>query len=276
MIKRILSVALAALLTATSVFAAGSNAYIDTITATSTAGSVTFATTANNAPRAVTVRNDGNVVVYVDFGRTAVADSTTALPVAACESLTVTFNSGKPLYASVITSSGSASVRVIGAFDSTPVQVVRPGLALAYDVVSSAACAGNVSAVQTVNGASFLPFVESEQITLATGALVTDSTANLLRADSLIEAVVCRQTTAITTSTLWGLSDPTTANRFAAGIAIATPTIVGLIQNYGGTAAAGPVQAAAAKLRITVTGANPGAGVVRCSVFGRQAVVPAS
>lgn len=54
-------------------------------------------------------------------------------------------------------------------------------------------------------------------------------------------------------------------------------TQVGLAQMFGvvTTTAAGPTQAANAKLRITLN-ANPGAGALRCSVFGRTAVVPSS
>lgn len=130
----------------------------------------------------------------------------------------------------------------------------------------------------TANGASWTEYVDSESITLATGAAVTDSTGNLLHANSIIDAVACKQTTAITTSTNWGISDPTTANRFAPATAIATLTLVGLDHHdpQGAAAANGPKQIAAAKLRITVTGSNPGAGVVRCSVFGRTIVAPTS
>lgn len=274
MLKRILSVALAALLSTTA-FAAGSNSVIDTVAVTSTASSTTLSATAEGAPRAVTIRNDGQVTVYVDFGRVAVADSTTALPVAACESLTVTFNSGKPKTASSITASGSSSIRIVGAFDAAGTSPVQAKDAIDY--ADMPACATLLaSGTSTVNGASHIRYVDSELITLDTGALVTDSSANLLRANSIIDAATCRQVTAITVSTNWGISDPTTANRFAAATAIATTTLVGHLQNFGGSAAAGPVQAAAAKLRITVTGANAGAGVVRCSVFGRTTVAPAN
>lgn len=130
----------------------------------------------------------------------------------------------------------------------------------------------------SANGALFTISAMSESITLSTVALTTDSTANLLPANSIILGVTALQTTAITTSTNWGLSDPTTANRFAAATAIATPSLVGLVHWSGAstTLAAGPSQAAAAKLRITVTVSNPGAGVVRATVWALTFGAPTS
>lgn len=131
----------------------------------------------------------------------------------------------------------------------------------------------------TANGASMAAFVSSEAITLSTSGATTDSSANLLPADSIIDAVVCRVTTTITTATDWGISDPTTTLRFSAvnSTMTAGATIVGLKHMFGNvtTTAAGPTQAAAAKLRITTTG-TPGAGAVRCTVFGRTFIAPTS
>lgn len=118
----------------------------------------------------------------------------------------------------------------------------------------------------------------SESITLSTSGLTTDSSANLLPANSIIEAVVARVTTTITTTTNWALGDATTAARFAAANStlVSGTTSVGLAHQQGGisTDATGPVQTAAAKLRITCTGSNPGAGVIRVTVFYRQFVAP--
>lgn len=242
------------------------------------ANSVVTPTASFGKPTSVTVANDGATTIYLDLDRVAVAASTTAIQIKACEAVTLNLDSNNTFTTlGLITASGTSTAQVTvgylqGTFpQSTPtadriVRFANPG------------CVLNSGVGPTANGASWLPYVDTESITLSTVALVTDSSANLLHANSIIDAVVCRQTTAITVSTLWGLSDPTTANRFAAGIAIATPTIVGLFQWHpdGAAAANGPVQVAAAKLRITVTGANAGAGVVRCSVFGRTAVVPAS
>lgn len=280
MLKRILSVALLALLAISpvTVFAAGANGVVDTVAVTSTAATATLSSTADGAPQAVTIRNDGSTLIYVDFGRTAVADSTTALPVAACESLTVSFNTGRPLYASLITASGSSSARVIGAYKAAGAPVVQPKDAIAYE--DRPACATlSASGFVTANGASFLPVVNSELLTLSTSGATTDTTADLLPANAIIDAAVCRVTTTITTATDWGISDPTTPLRFSAVSATMTAgtTIVGLKHVFGvvSTTATGPTQAAAAKLRITTTG-TPGAGAVRCSVFARVATAPAS
>jgi hypothetical protein len=119
----------------------------------------------------------------------------------------------------------------------------------------------------------------TESITLSTSGSTTDSVANLLPANSIIEAVVARVTTAITTATDWKLGDGTTAARFTSANATMTAgaTDIGLNHQKGGvsTDATGPVQAAAAKLRITTTG-TPGAGVIRVTVFYRQFVAPTS
>jgi lysophospholipase L1-like esterase len=53
----------------------------------------------------------------------------------------------------------------------------------------------------------------SEEITLATGATTTDSSANLLPAGALILSVTARVTTTITTAANWKVGDATTANR---------------------------------------------------------------
>jgi hypothetical protein len=132
--------------------------------------------------------------------------------------------------------------------------------------------------VQTANASTWKSGVSSELITLSTGGATTDSTANLLPANSLIDAVNCRVTTTITTATDWALGDATVAARFAAANATMTAgaTSVGIAQwNTANANNAGPVQGSAAKLRITTTG-TPGAGAVRCSVFYRTPVAPTS
>jgi hypothetical protein len=121
--------------------------------------------------------------------------------------------------------------------------------------------------------------VNSELITLATGAATTDSSANLLPANSIIQAVACRITTTITTAANWSLGDATTSTRFAAANSTLTvnTTSVGLKHMQGSVAsdAAGPVQTAAAKLRITLN-ANPGAGALRCEVHYVSFTAPTS
>lgn len=119
----------------------------------------------------------------------------------------------------------------------------------------------------------------SEEITLDTGGATTDSSANLLPANAVIVAVVARVTQTITTATDWSLGDATTAARFAAANSTLTAgtTSVGLAHLQGGvsTDATGPVQTAAAKLRVTCTG-TPGAGKVRVTVFYLVSVAPTS
>lgn len=128
----------------------------------------------------------------------------------------------------------------------------------------------------TANGAQWVQGQLSESITLSTSSATTDSVANLLPANSIIESVVARVTTTITTATDWKLGDATTSGRFSAvnSSMTAGTTQVGLVHiDQSGTA--GPRQTSAAKLRITTTG-TPGAGVVRVTVFYRQFVPPTS
>ena len=79
----------------------------------------------------------------------------------------------------------------------------------AFAVVSSTFTAG-------ANGQGFAAFHNTELMTLSTGGLTTDSSANLLPANSLIMMVTGYVQTTITTTTSWGLGDSSTANRFTA------------------------------------------------------------
>ena len=136
-----------------------------------------------------------------------------------------------------------------------------------------------VSIAKTANAAEWIHGSISELLTLSTAGTTTDTTANLLPANSIIEAVVARVTTTITTATSWQLGDPTTAGRFtnANSTMTAGTTDIGLKHQQGSVAtdAAGPVQTAAAKVRVTTVG-TPGAGAVRITVFYRQFVAPTS
>lgn len=127
------------------------------------------------------------------------------------------------------------------------------------------------------NGASVIHGSVSELITLSTSGTTTDSSANLLPANSIIKAVVARITTTITTATDWKLGDAATAARFTSANATLTSgtSDVGLNHMKGGVAsdAAGPTQAAAAKVRITTTG-TPGAGAIRVTVFYETYTAP--
>lgn len=246
----------------------------------SSVNSVVTPTAANGKPKSITVTNDGATTIYLDFDRVAVAASLTAIKIKPCEGVQVNLDQYPSPFAvttlGLITSSGTSTAQVTAHYmTGTSPQVTSVANRLVRFV--NPGCTTDTG-LTTTNGASFLPYADSELITLSTVGLTTDSTANLLHANSIIDAVVCHQVVAITTSTAWGISDTVTANRFSAATVIATADIVGLAHMFGvvSTTAAGPTQAAAAKLRITATVANPGAGQVRCTVFGRQATVPAS
>lgn len=131
--------------------------------------------------------------------------------------------------------------------------------------------------IETANGAKWIRASISEEITLSTVGLTTDSTADLLPANSYIEAVEARVTVTITTTTDWKLGDATIAGRFSA----AETTLTAGTTKHGSVhidqaGTSGPRQTAAAKLRVTCTGANPGAGKIRVVVFYRQFVPPTS
>lgn len=136
------------------------------------------------------------------------------------------------------------------------------------------------SSLYTANGGVWTQGHISELITLNTAGLTTDSVADLLPANSIIEAIVYRITTTITTTTDFALGDPTTSSRFTSPSAVLAAGTTGTgLNHWSGaitTLAAGPSQAAAAKLRITCTGANPGAGVMRVTVFYRTFTPPTS
>lgn len=128
------------------------------------------------------------------------------------------------------------------------------------------------------NGATWTSGSTTELVTLNTGAAFTDTTADL-PANSIIDAVVARITTTITTAANWSLGVSGTTTRFSAASSTLTAgtTVVGL-QHWQGsvtTDAAGPVQTAAAKVRITLN-ANPGAGAIRLTWFYRTATAPTS
>jgi hypothetical protein len=141
--------------------------------------------------------------------------------------------------------------------------------------VSSNVTLGSVTEL-TANGATWKQGQNSENLTLSTSATTTDTAGNLLPANSIIESVVARVTTTITTATDWKLGDATTAGRFstANSTLVAGTTQVGTVQ-ADQTGAPGPRQVAAAKVRVTTTG-TPGAGAIRITVFYRQFVPPTS
>jgi len=121
--------------------------------------------------------------------------------------------------------------------------------------------------VKSASGGSWEMGQTEETITLATDAAYTDSTANMLPANAIIYGVGCVVVTEITTAANWSAGDATTAARFFAAQTTLTQgfQVLGLAHHQGGisTDATGPVQTAAAKLRITLN-TTPGAGVVKC------------
>lgn len=132
---------------------------------------------------------------------------------------------------------------------------------------------------ESANGASWTQGQVSELVTIA-AAGTTDTTIDL-PADSVIEAVVVRVTTVIPTATTFSVGDPTTAARFKSGISTAANTTAVCIDHWSGavaTLAAGPSQASAAKVRLTMAGGTPAAntGRVRVTIFYRQFVAPTS
>lgn len=118
-----------------------------------------------------------------------------------------------------------------------------------------------------INGGYWQSSSISELLTLSIAGTTTDTTANLLPANAVIQGVIARVTTTITTATNWSLGDATIATRFSAANSTMTAgtTQVGT-KMADQTGTSGPIQTAAAKLRVTTTG-TPGAGVIRITVF---------
>lgn len=126
------------------------------------------------------------------------------------------------------------------------------------------------------NGAYVERGAVSELITIAAAAS-TDSAANMLPAHATIEYVTARVVTAIPTATTFSIGDAATPTRFATGVSVAATTTAVGMTHIDQTGAAGPIQTAAAKIRITPDGAPAAAtGQVRVTVFYRLAVAGTS
>lgn len=131
------------------------------------------------------------------------------------------------------------------------------------------------------SGSSWQEGVSTEILTLSTGGLTTDTTANLLPSNSEIMGVVVRIQTTITTTTNWAVGDATTSDHFCSPNATLTSGTTAVCLNhrdagYATTSAKGAVNTSAQKVRITCTGANPGAGSIKIFVYWRQWIPPAS
>ncbi len=112
--------------------------------------------------------------------------------------------------------------------------------------------------------------------TLATGATTTDTGLNCLPANSVIDAVVYRITTTITTAANFTIGDATIAARFCgtqSTLTAGTTGICFLQEDQTGTS--GPRQTSAAAVRVT-TNANPGAGAIRLIVYYHTWTAPTS
>ncbi len=179
---------------------------------------------------------------------------------------------------SLWTSYGGTTAMITGAYGTTAVQISdqRSGIEVWYQWNGSAfAAVSGGATLSGANGQSFALFTSTELLTLSTSGTTTDTSANLLPANSIIMAVTGTVTTTITTATDWKLGDPTTAGRFSAADSTMTAaenvpkTSFPPVQIGTGVASAttGVYQAAAAKVRVTTTG-TPGAGAIRITVYG--------
>lgn len=173
----------------------------------------------------------------------------------------------------------SGPTMTLGSTGNVGVQNPAPAYTTDIGQASSAGATLNVNgAVQSTsaNGAQWISGQSSELLVLNTGGTTTDTSANLLPANSIIRSVVVRVTAAITTATAFSVGDATIAARFLAtgtGLTIGS-TGVGLA-HVDQTGTSGPRQTAAAKVRVTTTG-TPSAGTVRITVFYEQFVAPTS
>lgn len=112
--------------------------------------------------------------------------------------------------------------------------------------------------------------------TLNTGAATTDTGNTCLPANAVIDAVVYRITTTITTSASFTIGDATTAARFCSTQSTLTSGTTGVcFVQADQTGAPGPRQASAAKVRVTLN-ANPGAGAIRLIVYYHTWTAPTS
>lgn len=112
--------------------------------------------------------------------------------------------------------------------------------------------------------------------TLSTGGTTTDTGQNCLPANSVIDAVVYRITTTITTAASFTIGDSTTAARFCASQSTLTAGTTGVCMVQWTSATAGTMgQASAASVRVT-TNANPGAGAIRLIVYYHTWTPPTS
>lgn len=108
---------------------------------------------------------------------------------------------------------------------------------------------------------------QTEYLTLSTIGATTDTTANLLPANSIIKAIDVQIVTGISTATAFSVGDATTAARFlATGCGLTAGTKCIGLASVDQTGAAGPKQLADAKVRVTTTGTASG-GTMNITTF---------
>lgn len=182
---------------------------------------------------------------------------------------------GQVVVDSLWTSYGGTTAMVLAAYGDATVQItdVRSGAEVWYQW-NGTAYAPAAASMNWANGQSFVISSLTENLTLSTSGSTTDTTANLLPANSLILCVQGTVSTTITTATDWKLGDATTAGRFSAanstltaGTAVPASSFPPVQLGTGvASATTGIYQAAAAKVRVTTTG-TPGAGAIRITSY---------
>jgi hypothetical protein len=162
------------------------------------------------------------------------------------------------------------------------------GLDNTYDIGASAASRPrNINAATSTNVGD--PLFGSSQTnsraacettfgitTLSTVATTTDTGLQCLPANSVIDAVVYRITTTITTAASFTIGDATTAARFCSTQSTLTAGTTGVcFVQVDQTGAPGPRQVSAASVRVT-TNINPAAGAIRLVVYYHTWTPPTS
>lgn len=258
----------------------GSTSGAATMTAPAVAGTVSNAVISSNALQVGVAGTAGGVLA---LGGSASGTATFTAP-AAAGTLTNPVISSNALQLGVAGTAGG--VLGLGGTASGVITLTANSAATAATLSGVFACGNaNIAALNATgtitsagsNGQTAIYGQLSELVTLNTGGTTTDSVANLLPVGAIILGVTARITTTITTAANWSLGDATTAARFMAANSTLTAgtTAIGMQHMQGSVAtdAAGMVQTAAAKLRVT-TNANPGAGVIRIVVNYVQFVAP--
>lgn len=253
----------------TNLFASGS----DTIAASSSGPAlvITRADADATAPGFTCIKNRSG-------GGVSASDQICALNAQASNSTPTNLNFGQLVWTAVVATAGSESAKMevkqrtgTGSLGTTWTFNEAGNIVGSGGTVTDA---GHV--VSLANGQTWTSACTSELLTLSTSGTTTDTSANLLPANSIIRAVTARVTTTIATATSWAVGDPTTSARFSPANSTLTAgtTSVGLT-HVDQTGAAGPKQTSAAKVRITTVG-TPSAGVIRLTACYDTFAAPTS